>query len=360
MLRVAFGNAIYKSDSTTGGNAHVYQFVSNATKLGHEIWMWPNDQHPDSKKLPNSRIMQFKQLRNLDALYVRLENEPIRLLNLSRYPYKILLGSALHILEFNTVPEFGIYIGNTEKEIRKHKKNIKYFGKGCDLAICVSRELEYYVKEFFDIKHAVFISNGSDPELFRPDLNPVKHIRRNKEGLNVVWMGSSDIPWHNLDLLLETARLINSREESSNIQFYIIGKELESKLIIPPNVICVGEIEYKHLPYWLAGMDIGLILYHQGPSFYSSPLKLFDYMSSGLTVVGTYQPQVYDVFNELNQLDLIVYENNPEALAIILLKLLINRERRYVQSEVGRRLIIHKYNWQNLVNSIFNEIQSLL
>ena len=62
-------------------------------------------------------------------------------------------------------------------------------------------------------------------------------------------------------------------------------------------------------------MDVGLNVYHPGPADYSSPLKVFDYMASGLTVVSTEQPQAREIFQQLGQTDLLIPHDQPEMLA---------------------------------------------
>ena len=107
-------------------------------------------------------------------------------------------------------------------------------------------------------------------------------------------------------------------------------------------------------------MDVGLVLYRSGPGDYSSPLKLFDYMASGLTVVGTTQPQLREVFEQLGQLDLLVSRDDPEALADTLLRLAADRERVRRQGDLGRQLVIDRYNWRRAVRDTVDEIELVL
>ena len=74
-------------------------------------------------------------------------------------------------------------------------------------------------------------------------------------------------------------------------------------------------------------MDVGLNVYRPGPADYSSPLKVFDYMASGLTVVSTEQPQAREIFEKLEQMDLLVPSDRPDVLADRLRMLASDRER---------------------------------
>ena len=107
-------------------------------------------------------------------------------------------------------------------------------------------------------------------------------------------------------------------------------------------------------------MDVGLNVYHPGPADYSSPLKVFDYMASGLTVVSTEQPQAREIFQQLGQTDLLVPSDNPEALANVLRSLSTDRDRLHRQGAAGRKLVIDQYNWRRAARDTFAEIDRLL
>ena len=79
---------------------------------------------------------------------------------------------------------------------------------------------------------------------------------------------------------------------------------------------------------------------------FSSPLKLFDYMASGLTVVSTEQPQAREIFGQLGQPDLLVPTDDPRKLAEVLRGLARDRERLARQGAASRKLAVDFYNWK--------------
>jgi len=83
-------------------------------------------------------------------------------------------------------------------------------------------------------------------------------------------------------------------------------------------------------------------------------------MASGLTVVGTFHPQLCEVFDQLGQRDLLVPPNDPNRLAQVLLRLALNRERIRSLGDAGRQLVIRSYNWRRAVRDTFREIESTL
>lgn len=359
-LRIAYSNAAYKKTDPRGRNAHIGQYIDQATASGHEIWTWPGDEHPSSLIIPINPIRQILTLRRMHALYVRLQENPPRSCRYALFPYRQVINSPLMVWEFNTVPEFNIVMGKSEEYVYKAIQAFKYYGQGCDLAVCVSRSLANYVQEKLGLQRVLVVPNGSDPDLFRPDLAPVRRVERNPDHLNVVWIGSADLRWQNFDLLQCAAELLWQSENRLCIAFHLIGRQFGLMRDMPPNVHYYGADNYSAIPHWLAAMDVGLCLYHPGPADYGSPLKLFDYLASGLAVVATPQPQICEIYDKLGLSDLIVPGDDPAVLVDVLLKLAKDRQRVHRIGSAGRQLVIETYNWRRAVKSIFDEIEALL
>lgn len=302
----------------------------------------------------------MQALRRMDALYIRLQENPAQACRFSLFPHRQLIGSPVIAWEFNTVPEFNYVMGRSEADVSRSIQAFRHYARGCDLAICVSQSLADYVQENLGIQHVLTVPNGSDPELFRPDITPVRRIERNPDRLNVVWMGSADLRWQNFDLLRSAAELLWQRGESARVAFHLIGRQFGMMRDMPPNIHYYGAEDYRMLPHWLAAMDVGLCMYHSGPADYGSPLKLFDYMASGLAVVATYQPQIKEVFEQLEQTDLIVPSDEPAALADTLVRLAQDHDRVYRLGQAGRQLVIDYYNWRRVAQDITAGIQKII
>ena len=356
-MRIAYTNVIFRKNSTDAGGAHIRQFVTNAVERGYELWVWEGERPPATHPVPTTRVGRWRTLRRIDVVYVRVED---RVPDSGRWavaPYRQLIGSPLMVWEFNTVPEFGGLLGRSDKDVRSAIDAFRYYGRGCDLAICVTSELAAYVRERLGIRRVLVVPNGSDPDLFRPGLKPVNRLQRGEQQLNVVWIGSAYLSWNNFDLLRRAAEIIWERSGHSRIAFHIIGQDFRLMADMPPNVHYYGRQSYDAMPRWLAAMDVGLCLYRPGPADFGSPVKLFDYMSSGLTVVGTFHPQIREIFNKLDQLDLLVPCDDPVALADALIKVARDPERIRRQGHAGRQLVLEYYNWQRAVRDTFREIE---
>jgi glycosyltransferase involved in cell wall biosynthesis len=353
-------NAIYREDSADGGGTRVRQFITNAVKLGHELWVWAGDRHPATHRVPATRIGRLRTLRSMDVIYVQIDESVPESARWAIAPYRQLLGSPLVVWEFNTVPEYGVVLGRTERDVQSEIHDFRRYGRGCDLATCVSSDLSAYVRENLGIRRVVTVPNGSDPDLFRPGLKPVNRLQRQEQQLNVVWIGSAYLAWNNFDLLRGAAQILWERGERSQIAFHIIGRDFRLMSDMPPNVHYYGRQDYEALPHWLAAMDVGLCLYHRGPADFGSSVKLFDYMASGLMVVGTFQPQLKEIFDQLGQPELLLPSDDPAKLAALLSKIARNRDWVQRQGRAGRQLVLNYYNWQRTFRDTFREIELLL
>lgn len=361
-MKIAYLNGIYRKNSIYGGSVHVNQFIENAIALGHKVYTTSNDEHQETLKLPKNRWRRFRLLQKIGVFYYRIEFELPLGSRWFKFPYFNLVGRPLIVWEFNTTPDFGKIVGKSKIEIERTKKKFQKKSKYCDLAVCVSNRLKGYVVENFNIKNAITVPNASDPKSFAPEIEIISSNAINEINLNVVWIGSANLKWHNLELLREAANILYKRQGASDprIIFHIIGPGLDSNIDMPPNVIYHGFVEYQKLPNWLAAMDVGICIYEPGPADYSSPLKLFDYLSSGLVVVGTDQPQVREVLQQLGRLDLIVQQYDSKALSSVLIKLFNDRSILSHLGEAGRQLVIDRYSWKKNVKDIMNAIESCL
>lgn len=357
-MRIAYLKSNYDPAHTGGGFVHVGQFIKNALELGHEIWVYPGNQFPGTKIVPTDRINHIKTLRKMDALYIRLENVAPKMLSWSLPPRRLLYGLPLVVWEFNTLPN---ELSAEQKILDKSKSNFYRYSPGCDLGVCVSPALSDIISNKLNIKRVITISNGSDPDLFRPDVSIAPRMLAFQDKFNVVWIGTIKQSWHDLDLIGEVAKMLWEGDEGKNINFHIIGAGLAGFMAqMSPNVFYWGAEQYERLPYWLSGMQVGLSTYKPSQASLGSPLKLFDYMSSGLPVVSTEHPLAGDILKASGAEDLMIPFEDSKALANVLSRLSSDRERCKRLGAAGRQLVIEKYNWRKSVSDTLDEMEKIL
>lgn len=357
-MRIAYANVNYQQEHTGGGLVHMGQFIKNACALGHEVWVYNRQQIPGTLTIPTDHLAHIKTLRNMDALYIRLENRAPNMLSWSLPPRRWLYGFPLVVWEFNTLPD---ELDDEPQEHGRPERLFERYSPGCDLAVCVSPYLSDIVNRKLKIKHVITIPNGSDPALFTPQKPLVPRIAAFQDKFNVVWVGTIKESWHDLEMLGEAAMKLWEDEKSRHINFHIIGAGLSGFMAgMPPNVFYWGAEQYERLPGWLAGMDVGLSLYKPGKSHYNSPLKFFDYMSCGLAVISTEHPLVGDIMQTMQASDLMMPHGDGQALANVLKQLSSDQDRVKQLGRQGRQLVIEKYNWHRAVSDTMTAMQEIL
>jgi len=117
------------------------------------------------------------------------------------------------------------------------------------------------------------------------------------------------------------------------------------------NAEFVGSAAHDEIPAWLASMDAVVAPYPALPSFYFSPLKLFEYMASGRPVVASRIGQVADVIDEgVN--GLLTTPGDAAELAEALRHL---RNNRLLGEQIGReaqRTISSKHTWDAVMERL--------
>jgi len=99
---------------------------------------------------------------------------------------------------------------------------------------------------------------------------------------------------------------------------------------------------YAHL----AKADIGLVCLHPEPRFMVAwPVKLFEYMAAGLSVVASNFPLWKEIV-EGNQCGITVDPLDPKEIAQAIEYLLTHPEEARQMGENGRRAVEEKYNWE--------------
>jgi glycosyltransferase involved in cell wall biosynthesis len=124
------------------------------------------------------------------------------------------------------------------------------------------------------------------------------------------------------------------------------------------NIIITGHKPHSQIPFYLKAADV-LVLPNSGKEkisqFYTSPLKLFEYMASGTPIVASYLPSLLEVLNEGNSV--LVKPDNPQTLAEGISKNL--RDKQFaVEISLQALKESKEYSWQKRAERIIDFIKS--
>ncbi len=167
--------------------------------------------------------------------------------------------------------------------------------------------------------------------------------------------------WKGVDSVIEAADIM---KQNGSLKFVLVGgteedikkyKRLAEQKGLN-NVLFCGYQPPELVPKYLKCADI-LILPNSAKKkesvFYTSPIKMFEYMASDRPIIASDLPSIREVLNESNCV--FVEADNPEALAGGVEKVLNDPE---LASLISKQALddIRKYTWENRAKNILKFI----
>ena len=176
---------------------------------------------------------------------------------------------------------------------------------------------EDFIKIGFRPENILVASDGTNLSDFDIDIS--KQEARVRTSLpvdkSIVMYAGHLFEWKGIDMLLETAR-------NTEIFFVFIGgterdiKSFKQKAERLNNVLILGYKPHKEIPVYLKAADV-LVLPNSAREersrFYTSPLKLFEYMASKRPIVASDLPSLREVLDESNAI--LAEPDNCKAFA---------------------------------------------
>lgn len=340
----------------SSASAHGYYLFSNLKNMGHELHtlgMGPNEittDHPKSIK----GLWQF--FRSIEVIYIRINpwlwNDWFSLLKLLSF------GRIRVIWEVNAPVEevLGGWGENAPagvlKWIRRQNFKRKLLSRFCDGTISVSTALQQYCEKQLLAGKNTTIPNGSAYRFFKRSplaglkSYPLQEICKDK--FVVVWAGNNAFAWQGTNIMMDVAARM--AEEDKDVVFITFSNLSVYNDRVLPNVYSFGEVRSNLLPGFLSFAHVGLCLYKDyswSPiGFYNSPLKLYDYLSMELIVIGTKMGQIADVLEDgrtgfftSNDVDDVISKIRHARDAYPSLE---------PMRAAARQLVVEKYNWENV------------
>jgi glycosyltransferase involved in cell wall biosynthesis len=197
------------------------------------------------------------------------------------------------------------------------------------------------------------VPNGVDPARFEPALT-ARTRRRAELGAGdrcVIGFVGGLRPWHGTELLLEAFAQLRARGSDALLLVVgdgPLGDELRRRAQQAPlagRVTFTGALPHDEAAEWLAAMDIATAPYPPQEPFYFSPLKLFEYMVMGVSIVASRIGQIADVVED-NVSGVLVPPGDVPALTGALESLARDPARRAALGRAGRERVLARYTWR--------------
>lgn len=167
--------------------------------------------------------------------------------------------------------------------------------------------------------------------------------------------------WKGVNILLQVAE--NFQFSLPNFQFIFVGgtkenvESFKEKAQNLNNVMIIGHRPHSEIPYWLKAADVLVLPNSQKEEiskYWTSPLKLFEYMAAKRPIVASDLPSLREILNESKAI--LVKPDEPQALAEGIRKSLQNPD---FSDKIAYRAFqeVKEYTWQKRSKNILNFIK---
>jgi alpha-maltose-1-phosphate synthase len=349
----------------TGGSVHVLEVGRGLAARGHEVHAVVKAQPgaPDEETLgalhvhrvswqPFHRFFRFRARATVRRLAERLRPDVF----IERY-YNFGgegVGAAVDVgrpvlLEVNSpvVDHAGSWKGRLDAALIARPMR-RWREWQCEAASALVAPLREIVPRFAQAKTEV-VTWGANVEDFRPDRRSAA-VRRElgvpDDALAVLFSGSFR-PWHGVHVLEEAAR----RLQADPRFFFVLAGGATRGAGDGFRGVRLGTVPYERMPDLVASCDVGTAPYDTARlaqlqlGFFWSPLKVFEYMASGLPTVAVASGPLREILRHGEE-GLHVGERDPAALVAALVRLAEEPALRERLGAAARTRVVERYSWQ--------------
>jgi glycosyltransferase involved in cell wall biosynthesis len=208
------------------------------------------------------------------------------------------------------------------------------------------------------------VVNGVDTERFHPRSDPGEG--RALRGVFV----SSFHSWHAADdLVAATARCA---AQGVDLQVVCIGtgpcwaaaQKAAARAGLGDRIVFLGEIAHADVPVRLQTADIGLAPFRPAAhralelGWFWSPIKIFEYLASGLAVVTADIPELRSLLSD--GVARFYQAGDPESLAAEIAALVADRRAVRRMGAAARELAVSRYSWAQQAKAVEEVVRSVV
>ena len=375
-MKVLYVATDQRVPGSTGGSVHVLEVARGLAERGHEVHVAasPGDNPPANASLgfhfhparpwfahrafrwsAEGRVSELIERLGVDVVLERYYNfagEGVRAAHRHGIP---------SVLEVNSpvVDHMGSMKSFVDRYVLFH------FMEGlrerqCELAAALVTPLPAIVPASVPRSKVHRIHWGANVESFRPGIAPLGPAAELPipDEARVIVFSSSFRHWHGADLLIDAAARVLRDPRAKSAFFLFVGagpslaraKHRAGRLHIGSRVAFTGAVPYERMPHYLARAQIGVAPYQPALhgqlrlGFYWSPLKIFEYMASGLPVVTLDVEPLSEIVRSGTE-GLLFEEGDVEGLAAALTELVCSPERAAAMGRSARERIVSHYSW---------------
>jgi glycosyltransferase involved in cell wall biosynthesis len=139
----------------------------------------------------------------------------------------------------------------------------------------------------------------------------------------------------------------------SNVELVLLGRFYpaafgeEITRIADSRVVIKPEVPFDQVSQYLQTCDIGMVCLYPAPNHIESlPVKMFEYMATGLPIIASNFPLWRNIIEQAG-CGLLVEPGQPQHIAAAVRKLLNDPDMRQRMGWAGIQAVKEKYSWQN-------------
>ncbi len=363
-MRILYAASDQRVPGTTGGSTHVLAVAEGLAKLGHEVHAvvsagstpFPTGDVSWHALAPPLGVRQLRFLNGsrLVALARRLRPDVVveRYHNFGGEGLRAAKATgALAVLEVNApmIDHPGSWKRRIDRAlvVRPMRRRRLWQASMADLVVTPSVAI---LPRDIPRTRVLEIEWGADTERFHPGAAGAVPFRR-EAGTTLAIFAGAFRRWHGaVHLVRAIERLHAAGRDDIHAVLVGDGPELAPTRAAAhglSGITFAGSLPHERMPACLATADVGVAPFDVGAhgplalDFFWSPLKIFEYMASGLPVVTPRIPRLERLVGDAG---LLYDASDPAALARSLAEL-GDRARRRALGQVARRRAVDRFSW---------------
>lgn len=247
---------------------------------------------------------------------------------------------------------------------------MRYNLSAADRVVCVSEPLKAHLVKKWDVpaEKIVVFPNVADVHRFKPDPEARYQVRKSfgiGDAPLILFVGNF-YEWHDVATLLNAFVKVLGHYPDARLMLVGDGakrqamEQISVKLGISSSVIFTGMVAHTDVPRYMASADISVVPYPLlGLDIWLSPLKLFEYMATGNTILASMVGQLSEWIDD-NRNGLLIPPGNASMMAEGIERLIRDSDLRSRLGKNARDDAVQKHSWDKYLIDLEDLFYSVL